>query len=226
MRHGFLVLLLASAALEFSCKSRNDHASVASAADEDAVCIMPKGVPVLTFAIDPAILPKDDPSSPQGGNSPFMAKMAKMTKAIKGIMLINQFNNDLCRDHDNDYVAQVRVANSTDEINPIMHAVISPNAEPNLGDGILKLFSSKGQPPCHEGSAWVNMAKLAKDTSNNPGTMSRFMADAYQFSFLFIGRPGQSGGKPTCAAGISSEELAAKKNEFEIAATKYLNGAR
>lgn len=218
MRHGFLVLLLASAALEFSCKSRNDNASVASAGDEDNFCTMPKGVPVLSLAVDPSIVPKDD-AAPKPGNSPFMAR------AGSGLMLINQINNDLCRDHDNDYVAQLRVAIMTNSFNPAMHAVISPNTDPQFGKGVLRLFSSKDQPLCHDGTAWVNMAKLAKDTSNDPGTMSRFMADAYQFSFLFIGSPSQSGGKPTCAAGISPEQLATKQQYFEIIARDYLNAA-
>jgi hypothetical protein len=69
------------------------------------------------------------------------------------------------------------------------------------------------------------MAKLAKDTFNNPGTMSRFMADAYQFSFLFIGSRELSGGKPTCSAGISPEQLAAKQKYFETVARDYLNAA-
>jgi hypothetical protein len=110
--------------------------------------------------------------------------------------------------------------------NPAMHAVISPDPDPKFGEGIFKMHSSKNQPPCRDGSTWVNMAKLAKDSSNNAGTMSRFMADAYQFSFLFIGSPAQNGGKPTCSAGINFEKLAAKQKEYEIVATKYLSTAR
>jgi hypothetical protein len=219
MRHGLLVLLMAGSAALFSCKARSNNASVASVGDDDNYCTMPMGVPILSVAVDPSITPKDD-SGDTPSNSPFMAK------AGRGLVLINQINNDLCRDHDHDYVAQLRVAVFTDAFNPGMHAVISPNTDPQFGKNVLRLFSSKDKAPCRDGTAWVNMAKLAKDTSNNPGTMSRFMADAYQFSFLFIGSPERSGGKPTCSAGISAEQLATKQKYFETIARDYLNAAQ
>jgi len=87
MRHGILVLLMAGSAAPFSCKATSNRASVASASDEDNYCTLPKGVPVLSVAVDPSIAPKDD-AADSPSNAPFMAKSGR------GLVLINQINNE------------------------------------------------------------------------------------------------------------------------------------
>ena len=216
MRQKICALLCVGSSLVLSCKTRLSSESRASSTDESQACFLPKGVPVLSIAVDPGILPPD-------ARPPTPTNSAVIINAARGTMLINQINNDLCRDHDEDYVAQLRVAIMSEVFKPSMHAVISPNPDPQLDHGIMKILSIKNQPPCHDGSLWVNMAKLAHDTSNSPLTMSKFMTDAFQFSYLFIGKPSQYAGRTTCDAGISEDDLALKQNEFEVMARHYLN---